>query len=375
MGNGRDAMSEDNAAKVAETTATPGGPTATPGGPTAAPVEAPKRKLFRGSSPWPPSLRSPWEASSPGGTRRASTPTTRSCAPTSSRFPPRSAGRVVEVIAKENAHVANGDVLLRLDATEYELKVAQAEGERWRPRSADARRAHESAAATRSDIQAGTAPAEDARARSSSARRSSHPAARRCSPTSTVPRARATVSAQSVSTAQVGLSARTSPRSRPPRRACPRHRPRSRSPSRDLALAEIRAPQDGTTSRMSICRRASSCSAASRSSRLSPTSATSSRTSRRRISTGLRSGTPVKIEVDAYPDPDLEGTVESIVARHGRRVLAAPARQRDRELHQGRPARAGADRARRRHVDPRRLVCHGRIQGGAPEPHVAGATR
>ena len=57
------------------------------------------------------------------------------------------------------------------------------------------------------------------------------------------------------------------------------------------------------------------------------------------------SGQPAHVEVDAFPGVTLHGEVESFSAATGARFSAAPARQRERQLHQGRPARARARQA------------------------------
>jgi membrane fusion protein (multidrug efflux system) len=71
------------------------------------------------------------------------------------------AGRVVEVDVAENQHVAAGDVLYRIDPTEYDLKVRQAEAT-LAAAVADAKRAEEGAEATRSDIRTGQVRLADA---------------------------------------------------------------------------------------------------------------------------------------------------------------------------------------------------------------------
>ena len=56
--------------------------------------------------------------------------------------------------------------------------------------------------------------------------------------------------------------------------------------------------------------------------------------------TNVRVGQPARVTVDAFPDLKLTGHVDSLVARDGQHLRAASARQRDRKLHQGGPARA-----------------------------------
>ena len=79
--------------------------------------------------------------------------------------------------------------------------------------------------------------------------------------------------------------------------------------------------------------------------------------------TQLRSmvaGQRAEIEVDAYGGRRYTGRIESIAAATGATFSLLPRGQLERELRQGRPARAGEDRARRRR----------RRHGGAAPRHV-----
>ena len=58
----------------------------------------------------------------------------------------------------------------------------------------------------------------------------------------------------------------------------------------------------------------------------------------------IKVGQPVEFDVDAYGGCTAEGKVESLSARDGREVRATAAGQRDGQLHEGRSARAGANR-------------------------------
>ena len=99
----------------------------------------------------------------------------------------------------------------------------------------------------------------------------------------------------------------------------------------------------------------------------SPTSM-STPTSRRRSSPASSPAQTADLSVDAYPDRDIEGTVESLAPALGRGVLAAAAGERHRQLHQDRPARAGAHRGagRRRPRGPAAARPVGRGRGRHP---------
>ena len=64
--------------------------------------------------------------------------------------------------------------------------------------------------------------------------------------------------------------------------------------------------------------------------------------------TKMRPGQRVTVDVDAYGGSEFNGHVDSIAARDRRALQPAAAGERDRQLRQGRAARAGEDRARRR---------------------------
>ena len=64
--------------------------------------------------------------------------------------------------------------------------------------------------------------------------------------------------------------------------------------------------------------------------------------------TNVRIGQPARITVDAFPDLVLSGHVDSWSPGTGSTFALLAARQCDRQFHQGRPARAGEDRARQR---------------------------
>ena len=62
--------------------------------------------------------------------------------------------------------------------------------------------------------------------------------------------------------------------------------------------------------------------------------------------TDVRPGQPVTIDVDTFPGTTVHGVVNSIAPASGAGIRAAAARQRDRQLHQDRPARPGEDHDR-----------------------------
>ena len=64
----------------------------------------------------------------------------------------------------------------------------------------------------------------------------------------------------------------------------------------------------------------------------------------------MQVGQPVDVKIDAYGGRTVKGEVESLCAATGAQVRAAAARQRHRQLHEGRAARAGAHRS---HEGPR----------------------
>ena len=61
--------------------------------------------------------------------------------------------------------------------------------------------------------------------------------------------------------------------------------------------------------------------------------------------TYMRPGQSAEVRIDAYPGRRFRATVASAEPGHGRAVFAAAARERDRQLGQGRAARSGATAA------------------------------
>ncbi len=83
----------------------------------------------------------------------------------------------------------------------------------------------------------------------------------------------------------------------------------------------------------------------------------------------MRPGQTVRIKVDAYPQLDLSGHVDSIQLGSGSKFTRLPAGERDRQFRQDRPARAGQDRHRQRprpqHAAAARHL--GRADGDGPD--------
>ena len=71
----------------------------------------------------------------------------------------------------------------------------------------------------------------------------------------------------------------------------------------------------------------------------------------------MRPGQAATVSVDAYPDQTIIGRVDSFAPGSGAEFSPVAARQRDRQFHQNRPARAGAHRAAG--GQPARARCYG----------------
>ncbi len=312
MGNGRDAMSEDNPAKVADASV------AVP----AAPVEtAPRRKLFPRFAAVAAVI-----AVGVGGYvawRHAQGVSTDDAFVRADivQVPAEVAGRVTEVVAKENAHVARGDLLLRLDDSEYRLKVAQAQAA-LAAAEADARRAQEASQASRSDIESAQLRLKDAKRE---AKLQTDLAGGGASVQSAVDRASntATVAAQTVSSAQASLDANVAA-VEAARARVPAAQAALDLAARDLSLTEIRAPADGIASRIELqpgelVQKGQPLLAVVPDERF--VVANFKETDLDRIAVGAR----VRVEVDAYPDLDLVGSVESVAAGTGATFTLLPA--------------------------------------------------
>ena len=139
----------------------------------------------------------------------------------------------------------------------------------------------------------------------------------------------------------------------PGARRC-RRRPRAQQAQAALAQAELnlhtppsrRRPTASSAGRRS--RSVRSCRPGQpllRARRISTTSG-SPPTSRKPSSRTMRPGSKAEIDVDALGGSRSTGHVDSISGRDRRQVQPAAARERDRQLRQGRAARAGQDRPR-----------------------------
>ena len=93
----------------------------------------------------------------------------------------------------------------------------------------------------------------------------------------------------------------------------------------------------------------------------------------------MRPGQPVELEIDALPGSRFEGRVESFAPGTGLRVQPAATRERDRQLHQDRPAGAGPHRGpnRRPALTTDAEARHGRTKIGVRGivPAGIGSTR
>jgi membrane fusion protein, multidrug efflux system len=305
-------MSEDSAAKVAETPATV----------AEVPIAAaPKRKLFPRFA-----LIAIVIAALVGGFvawRHAQGVSTDDAFVRADivQVPAEVAGRVTEVLAKENVHVAKGDLLLRLDDSDYKLKVAQAQAA-LAAAEADAHRAKEAIGASRSDIQAAQLRLKDARRE---AQLQTDLAGGGASVQSAVDRASstATVAEQTVSTAQAGLEANRAAVDAADARV-PSAKAALELAERDLAMTEIKAPAAGTASRIELqpgelVQKGQPLLAVVPDERY--VVANFKETDLQRITVGAK----VKVEIDAYPNLDLEGTVESLAAGTGATFTLLPA--------------------------------------------------
>ncbi|MEQ1505553.1 MAG: HlyD family secretion protein [Myxococcota bacterium] len=230
-------------------------------------------------------------------------------------------GRIVEALVSENQHLAAGDVLYRIDRSDYELRVAQAEAN-LAAAVADAKRAEESAAATRSDLRTGQFRLADAERELERQRQlASGGAAVQAS----VDRANTSkdVAAQTVHTGYVGLSAAMAAVEAAQSRV-PAAEAALALARRELANTELEAPAAGVASRVDLqvgelVQRGQPVLAIVPDARFVVANFKETDLSE------IAVGNDVAIDVDALPGDDLRGKVESIGAGTGAVFSLLPA--------------------------------------------------
>lgn len=237
------------------------------------------------------------------------------------QVPAEVGGRVVEVLVAENVHVDAGAPLLRLDPSDYQLKVAQAEAN-LAAAQADARRAEEAAAAARSDVRMGEVKRADA---DRERRLQEGLAAEGAAVKVAAERAAATasVASQGVSTARMALHAAVAA-AEAARARIPAAEAALALARRDLALTEVRAPTAGVASKVELqpgelVQRGQTVLALVPDARYLVANFKETDLAR------IHPGDPVDIEVDAYPDAPLSGTVASVGAGTGAVFALLPA--------------------------------------------------
>jgi len=231
------------------------------------------------------------------------------------------AGRIVEVAVQENQSVKTGDLLLRLDDSDYKLKIAQAEAN-LAAALADAQRADLAAAASRSDIKTGEVKLADAQRedRLQTTLVEGGAAGRAVADRATAAK---DIAAQTLQTVRAGVQANQAAAEGAKARAAAAQAALDLA-RRDLSLTEVHAACDGVAAKVD----AAVGELVSRGSPLLmivPNAvyvvAHFKETDVDQIHTGL----PVQIEVDAFPDVPFAGTVESIGAGTGASFSLLPA--------------------------------------------------
>ena len=230
-------------------------------------------------------------------------------------------GRIVEARVQENQHVEAGEVLYRIDDSDYALKVAQAEAN-LAAATADAKRAEESSSATRSDVRAGQVRLEDAERE---LRRQEQLASGGAAVQAPVDRAgtSAAVDAQSLRTARVGVSAAMAAVEAAQARV-PAAQAALELARRELSYTEVKAPAAGVASKVDLqvgelVARGQPILA------IVPDARYVVANFKETALSDIHVGDPVSIDVDAYPDADIEGSVSSIGAGTGAMFSLLPA--------------------------------------------------
>lgn len=230
-------------------------------------------------------------------------------------------GRVTEVLVRENEHVDAGQTLYRIDSTDYQLRVAQAEAN-LAAAMADAKRAEESASLSRSDLRTGQLRLTDAERELA---RQAQLATGGATVQASVDKATTSkdVAAQSLRTAMAGVSAAMAGV----------EAARSKVPAADAALAlahhelancEIKAPSAGVASKVDLqvgelVQRGQPLLAIVPDYRFVVANFKETDLSE------IHVGDPATIDVDALAGDDLVGSVESIGAGTGAVFSLLPA--------------------------------------------------
>ena len=230
-------------------------------------------------------------------------------------------GRVVASEIEENQHVEVGQVLYRIDDTDYALKVAQAQAN-LAAATADAKRAEESSSATRSDLRTGQVRLEDAERE---LRRQEQLVSGGAAVQASVDRAgtSAAVAAQTLRTARVGVSAAMAAVEAAQARV-PAAQAALDLARRELSYTEIKAPASGTASKVDLqvgelVQRGQPILA------IVPDERFVVANFKETDLDGIHVGDAVDIDIDAFPDGDFEGSVQSIGAGTGAMFSLLPA--------------------------------------------------
>lgn len=237
------------------------------------------------------------------------------------QVPAEAGGRIVEVRVAENQHVKQGDLLLKVDRSDYQLKVAQAAAN-LKAAQEDADRARSAATVTRSDAKKGTVRLADARREAELQRRL---AAGGASVEAAVDRASgaASIAAQDETTARAGIDVAEKAIDAAAARV-EVSEVALQLAQRDLDLTEVHAPCDGVAQRVDLqvgemVQRGQPTLA------IVPDARYVVANFKETDLTRIHVGASVDVELDAYPDADLTGTVDSLGAGTGAIFSLIPA--------------------------------------------------
>jgi len=230
-------------------------------------------------------------------------------------------GRVVEVAVRENQPVHAGDLLVRIDSSDYALRVVQAEAN-LAATEADARRADAAISVSRSDLKTGEVRLSDAE-RENHLQSTLQDGGAAAPAVADRARAAAAITAQTLETARVGVSAAEAGREAA-RARVETARAALDLAKRDLALTEVRAPRDGVAAKVD----AAVGELAQRGTPLCvivPTEVYVVASFKETDLAAVAPGRPAVVTLDAWPDLDLAGMVESIGAGTGASFSLLPA--------------------------------------------------